>query len=138
MKPVNKTQPTDASVSQYLDSIEDQARRKDAKRLAKIATEMTGEKPVMWGTGIVGFGNHHYVYASGREGDTAAVGFAARKNALAIYGLKDGDESNELLERLGPHGSGKGCLYIKDLESVHTGVLKKMIKAAYANRANGD
>src|SRR3954454_13853977 len=115
MKPVNKTQPTDASVSQYLDAIEDQQRRKDAKRFVKIATEMTGEKPVMWGTGIVGFGNHHYVYASGREGDTAAVGFAARKNALAVYGLRDDDESIELLKQLGPHGSGKGCLYIKDL-----------------------
>ena len=134
MKPVNKTQPTDASVSQYLDSIEDQGRRKDAKRFAKIATEMTGEKPVMWGTGIVGFGSYHYVYASGREGDTAAVGFAARKNALAIYGLRDDPENLERLEQLGPHGSGKGCLYIKDLTEVHTGVLKKMIKTAHANR----
>ena len=134
MKPVNKTQPTDASVSQYLNAIEDEGRRKDAKRFAKIATEMTGEKPVMWGTGIVGFGSYHYVYASGREGDTAAVGFAARKNALAIYGLRDDEENIERLEQLGPHGSGKGCLYIKDLTEVHTGVLKKMIKTAYANR----
>ena len=109
MKPVNKTQPTDASVSQYLDSIEDEARRKDAKRLAKIATEVTGEKPVMWGTGIVGFGTVHYVYASGREGDTAAVGFAARKNALAIYGLKNAEENAELLEKLGPHGSARAA-----------------------------
>jgi hypothetical protein len=124
------------SVSQYLNAIEDEARRKDAKRLAKIATEVTGTKPVMWGTGIVGFGTLHYVYASGREGDTAAVGFAARKNALAIYGLQDADESAELLLKLGPHGSGKGCLYIKDLESVHTGVLKKLIKAAYARRTS--
>ena len=137
MKPENKTQPTEASVSQYLSAIEDEARRKDAKRLAKIATEVTGEKPVMWGTGIVGFGSYHYVYASGRAGDTAAVGFAARKNAIAIYGLQDHPENEELLEKLGPHGSGKGCLYIKDLESVHTGVLKKMIKVAYANRATG-
>jgi hypothetical protein len=134
MKPVNKTQPTEESVSKYLESIEDQARRKDAKRLAKIATEVTGVKPVMWGTGIVGFGSYHYVYASGREGDTAAVGFAARKNALAIYGLTDHEENEELLEKLGPHGSGKSCLYIKDLTEVHTGVLKKMIKTAYANR----
>jgi hypothetical protein len=134
MKPENKTQPTEASVKQYLDAIPDDARRKDAKRLAKIATEMTGQKPVMWGTGIVGFGSYHYVYASGREGDTAAVGFAARKNALAIYGLQDHEENVARLEELGPHGSGKGCLYIKDLESVHTGVLKKMIKTAYDNR----
>lgn len=89
----------------------------------------------MWGTGIVGFGIRHYVYASGREGETAAVGFAARRNALAIYGLKNADESPELLKELGPHGSGKGCLYIKDLESIHTGVLKKLIKAAYDFRA---
>lgn len=136
MKPENKTQPTEASVSQYLSAIEDERRRKDAKRLAKIATEVTGEKPVMWGTGIVGFGTLHYVYASGREGDTAAVGFAARKNALALYGLQNSDESADLLEKLGPHGTGKGCLYIKDLESVHTGVLKKLIKAAYDSRTS--
>jgi len=90
----------------------------------------------MWGTGIVGFGSLHYVYASGREGDTAAVGFAARKNALAIYGLSDAEESAELIEKLGPHGSGKGCLYINDLESIHTGVLKKLIKAAYISRTS--
>jgi hypothetical protein len=135
MKPENKTQPTDASVSQYLSAIEDEKRRKDAKRFVKLAKEVTGATPVMWGTGIVGFGSYHYVYASGREGDTAAVGFAARKNALAIYGLRDHEENLELLKELGPHGSGKGCLYIKDLESVHTGVLKKMVKTAYSKRA---
>lgn len=135
MKPVNRNQPTDESVSQYLKAIEDERRRKDAKRFAKIATEATGEKPVMWGTGIVGFGSLHYVYASGREGDTAAVGFAARKNALAVYGLQDHEENVALLEKLGPHGSGKGCIYIKDLESIHTGILKKMIKTAYDKRS---
>jgi hypothetical protein len=134
MKPVNKTQPTDASVSQYLSSIEDEARRKDAKRFAKLAAEETGAKPVMWGTGIVGFGSMHYVYASGREGDTAAVGFAARKNALAVYGLINLDENAGLLEKLGPHGTGKGCLYIKDLSEVHTGVLRKLVKKAYVAR----
>lgn len=134
MKPVNKTQPTEASVSQYLSSIEDEARRKDAKAFAKLAEKATGAKPVMWGTGIVGFGRVHYVYASGREGDTAAVGFAARKNALAVYGLKNYDESPELLEKLGPHGSGKGCLYIKKLAAINVGVLEKLIKTAYANR----
>ncbi len=136
MKPENKTQPTDASVSQYLRSIEDERRRKDAKRFAKLAEEATGATPVMWGTGIVGFGSHHYAYASGREGDTAAVGFAARKNALAIYGLRDHEENVKLLKRLGPHGSGKGCLYIKDFSAIDTAVLKEMIKAAYAARAD--
>lgn len=128
---MDRNQPTELSVSQYLKAIEDVPRRKDAKQFAKIAAEVTGEKPVMWGTGIVGFGNYHYVYASGREGDTAAVGFAARKNALAVYGLRDHDENLELLKQLGPHGSGKGCLYIKDLGAVNTAVLKKMIKTAY-------
>lgn len=135
MKPVNKTQPTDASVSQYLSAIEDEGRRKDAKRFVKLAKEVTGATPVMWGTGIVGFGSHHYVYASGREGDTAAVGFAARKNALAIYGLRDHEENLALLDQLGPHGSGKGCLYIKDFTAIHTGVLKKMVKIAFDARA---
>lgn len=136
MKTENKTQPTDASVRNYLNSIEDVERRKDAKAFSKLVAEVTGAKPVMWGTGIVGFGSLHYVYASGREGDTAAVGFAARKHALAIYGLKDHEESAGLLERLGPHGSGKGCLYIKDLSAVNTGVLKKLIKIAYAKRTS--
>lgn len=136
MKPENKTQPTDASVGQYLKSIEDEGRRKDAKRFVKLAEEVTGVKPVMWGTGIVGFGNHHYVYASGREGDTAAVGFAARKNALAVYGLINDEANVKLLKELGPHGTGKGCLYIKDFTEIHTGVLKKLVKAAYAARAD--
>lgn len=118
-------------MSQYLSAIKDERRRKDAKRFVKLAEEVTGVAPVMWGTGIVGFGTFHYTYASGREGDTAAVGFAARKNALAIYGLQDQEENRELLKALGPHGAGKGCLYIKDFTEIHTGVLKKMVKNAY-------
>jgi hypothetical protein len=135
MQPENKTQPTTASVKQYIDAIEDTERRKDAKRFNKLAQEVTGEKPVMWGTGIVGFGTHHYKYASGREGDIANIGFAARKNALVVYGVMDSEENVTKLAKLGPHGRGKGCLYIKDFTEIHTGVLKEMVSAAYKKRS---
>lgn len=135
MKPENKTQPTTASVKQYIDAIDDPERRKDAKRFNKMAQEVTGEKPVMWGTGIVGFGSYHYIYASGREGDAATIGFAARKNALVVYGLLDSEKNVAQLEKLGPHGRGKGCLYIKDFTKIHTGVLKSMVGVAYKERS---
>ncbi|MBJ7458060.1 MAG: DUF1801 domain-containing protein [Thermoleophilaceae bacterium] len=129
-----KTVPTKASVRQYLDSIEDSARRKDAKEFARLARAVTGAKPVMWGESIVGYGRHHYVYASGREGDTAAVGFSARKNALVVYGVINYDENIELLPKLGPHRQGKGCLYIKDLSQLDVTILQEMVDRAYAMR----
>lgn len=137
MKP-NKTQPNDTPLDQYYQKIEGDKQRADAKKLSQIITEVTGDKPVMWGTGIVGFGTRHYKYDSGRQGDTMKVGFAVRKKAITIYGLLMYDQNVEnikLAKQLGPHDHGKGCLYIKSLADIKIPILRQMIINAYASRA---
>lgn len=138
MKP-NKTQPTDESVEQYLGSIANQSRRDDARQLAALMSAVTNTKAVMWGPSIIGFGTYHYIYESGREGDTPAVGFSARAQALVIYGLfhYEGSGDNvELAQKLGTHSHGKGCLYINKLADIDRDVLSQMIKQAYERRNN--
>jgi hypothetical protein len=120
----------DPSVRGFLDTIASPRRRRDAERLVELMGRVTGERARLWGT-IVGFGQHHYRYASGREGDTAAVGFSPRKAATTIY-LVDGiDRYAEQLERLGPHTTGVSCLYVKDLDAVDLGVLETVVASSY-------
>ena len=132
----NRTQPTNQSVEDHLAGIEGEARRRDATALTRLMANATGCEPVMWGTSIVGFGTRHYVYDSGREGDTVVVGFAARKAALTIYGLfPDPHHANvALASRLGPHTHGKGCLYLKQLDGIDLVVLTTMVAAAYQTK----
>jgi hypothetical protein len=135
----NKTTPTDESVRAYIDRIENRQQRADAESLVAIMSAATGEPAVMWGTSIVGFGSHHYVYESGREGDTPTVAFSARKKALVLYGVAryavDESANEILLNDLGPHEMGKGCLYIASLQDVDTAVLKRMIVNAYSYKS---
>ena len=122
-----KTRPTDADVGAYLESVPDPRRRDEAKTVCRLMQEVTGEVPVMWGTGIVGFGNVRLRYASGRELDWPVVGFSPRKAATTVY-LTDGFEQREdLLARLGPHSTGKSCLYLKRLADVDLEVLRALI-----------
>jgi len=86
----------------------------------------------MWGSAIVGFGSYHYKYESGREGNSCATGFAARKTEIAIYLVAEGAHQTELFGRLGRHKMGKACLYIRRLSDVHTGVLEKLVKGSVA------
>src|SRR5690242_6885663 len=118
----NKTVATKASVAAYLAAIEDDTRRQDCKALATLMTKVTGEKPVMWGPSIVGFGSIHYVYDSGREGDMCLVGFSSRKGDISVYLMSNFDGKAELLKKLGKHKGSKGCLYIRRLEDVDTKV----------------
>jgi hypothetical protein len=118
-------------VRAYLDAVPATNRRRDAATLVEMMQRVTGEEPRMWGS-IVGFGQHHYRYKTGREGDVPAVSFAARKAASTIY-LADGVEAHaDLLDRLGPHSTGKGCLYVKDLEAVDTRVLEDILVRSFA------
>lgn len=128
---------TDATVQQHLDGIENPQKREDCQALAELMQGVTGEAPVMWGSGIVGFGKYHYKYASGREGDWMIVGFAARKAELSLYGLLDAGPDPQQLEKLGKHKTGKGCLYVKKLSDVDLDVLKDLIRAAYELRRDG-
>jgi hypothetical protein len=122
------THRTDASVEEFLDRVPDDRRREDARRLCAMVQEITGEPPVMWGTSIIGFGTYHYRYASGHEGDSALAGFSPRRQALVIY-LVGGfeDRHRRVLARLGPHKTGKGCLYIKRLDDVDHEALHELI-----------
>jgi Domain of unknown function (DU1801) len=128
----NKTKPTKLSVSAFIDAITDQSRRADAKALVKLLQKAAGEKPRMWGPSIIGFGSHHYVYDSGREGDMPVVAFSPRKAATVLYGLSD---SEALLPKLGKHTRGKGCLYIKKLADVDQKVLEAMVAKSVGGKA---
>lgn len=95
--------------------------------MAKLMGEITGEKPKMWGTAIVGFGNYHYKYASGREGDFLITGFSPRKQALTLYIMAGFSSYDSLMKKLGKYKTGKSCLYIKKLEDIDMKVLKQLI-----------
>jgi Domain of unknown function (DU1801) len=131
----NKTQPTTAGVGAFLETC-DEARRTDAKALARLMQKITGHKPAMWGPSIVGFDQYHYIYDSGREGDNLVVGFSPRKAANVLYGAIGFEGSEALLAKLGKHTTGKGCLYIKKLADVDLKVLETLLeKAVAATRA---
>lgn len=127
----NKTQVTGASADGFLAAVEHPVRRQDGQRLRVLMAELTGQEPEMWGPTIVGFGRVHYRYATGREGDTAAVGFSPRKASLSLYGLTNAPESAALLGRLGKHKAGAGCLYITRLADVDEAVLAELISLGY-------
>lgn len=127
----NKTQVTGASADDFIAAVEHPVRRQDGQRLRDLMAELTGQEPEMWGPTIVGFGRVHYRYASGREGDTAAVGFSPRKASLSLYGLTNAPESAALLSRLGKHKTGAGCLYITKLADVDEAVLAELISLGY-------
>ena len=129
----NKTRATDASVAAYLAAIDDPARRADCEALAALMQTVTRQPPAMWGTAIVGFGSYHYVYDSGREGDSCVVGFASRKADIAVYlkGLSEGQEA--LLARLGKHEADGGCLHLKKMADVDAEVLGKLVANAVAH-----
>jgi hypothetical protein len=126
-----KTTKNQASVEEFLAGVPDERRRLDAEAVCELMTEATGEPPVMWGSSIVGFGSYHYRYASGREGDWPAVGFSPRKQSLTIYVSEGFDAYRDLLGRLGPHSTGKSCLYIKRLSDVDADVLRSLVEGGF-------
>jgi hypothetical protein len=126
-----KTQPTDASVDAFLDAIDDPQRREDSRAVCRMMAEESGEEPRMWGDAIVGFGAYHYRYASGRESDWMAVGFAPRKGRLTLYLMDGFGGYEELLARLGKHSTGKSCLHVKRLSDVDLDVLREMVRRSY-------
>jgi hypothetical protein len=127
-----ETKENDASVEAFLDGIEDAARRADCRAVAELMREVTGEPPKMWGASIVGFGRYHYRYESGREGDWFVCGFSPRKQNLTLY-IMDGFTGYQgLMERLGQHKTGKSCLYVKRLDDLDLGVLRRLVEESVA------
>lgn len=129
----NKTQPTHTSVAEFLAQLDNEVRRADSEKLVALMQEESGEEPVLWGTAIVGFGQYHYRYQSGREGDFMRVGFSPRKDSLSIYIIPGFESYASLLARLGKHKLGRGCLYIKRLADVDLAVLKELVRQSLAD-----
>ena len=127
-----KTKLNDGSVKDFLNSVEEEQKRKDSFEILEIIKSVTGSDPKMWGDSIVGFGQYHYKYASGREGDWMKTGFSPRKQNLTIYLMCDLDENPELTNKLGKFKLGKGCLYIKKLDDIDRNVLIALIKESVA------
>jgi uncharacterized protein DUF1801 len=130
---------TGASVEGFLARVPDGQRREDARRLCAMMQQITGEPPAMWGSSIVGFGTYHYRYASGREGDSALASFSSRSQHLAIYLVGEFESRYQsVLARLGPHKTGKGCLYSKGLDDVDQDALRELISRSVRPRRGVD
>ena len=125
-----KTKETRASVDKFLKALKDENVIKDCNKIIEMMSSVTKAEPKMWGTSIIGFGNQHLKYASGRELDWLIIGFSPRKQNLVLYMLC-GLEEKSLLEKLGKHKRGKGCLYVKRLSDVDEKVLKQIMINTY-------
>lgn len=126
-----KTKPTKESVTKFLNSIEDQGRREDSLKVAKMLEDITGQKPRMWGTNIVGFGSYTYTNTTRKPAEWPLIGFSPRKQNLTLYMMPGFERYTELMEKLGSHSCGKSCLYLKRLDDVHQPTLKKLMREAY-------
>ena len=125
-----KTKPGSGDVAAFIEGIEDAGKRTDAQALIALMSEVSGEPPVLWGT-MVGFGQYHYRYETGHEGDSFLVGFAPRKAEFSIYLMgayfpEVAEKREALLARLGKHRMGKACLYVKRVSDVDVGVLREL------------
>jgi hypothetical protein len=127
----NKTKPTKGSVTAFLNKIKDQQVRDDCFVILEMMKKVSNFEPTMWGSAIVGFGTYHYVYESGREGDTILIGFSPRKQNISIYLMGGLTKVEDELAKLGKYSTGKGCLYIKSLSDVNAGVLKKIFAKSF-------
>lgn len=123
-----KTRQNEQSVEGFLNKVENEKKREDSFTVLELMKEVTGLEPKMWGDAIVGFGQCHYKYASGREGDMPLVGFSPRKQNLTLYVLSGAEGEDALLQKLGKHTIGKSCLYLKKLADVDQGTLRELIR----------
>lgn len=131
-----KTKKTEQSVEDFLNAIADEQTRQDCFAIVKLMQKATKAKPKMWGPAIVGFGDYHYKYESGRENDWFLVGFSPRKQNLSLYIMAGFERYDELMQKLGKHKTGKSCLYIKKLADVDQKVLKELIEQSVAHFAS--
>ncbi len=121
-----KTKATPVIVDQFIDAVADERQRDDAKKIAAMMERLSGHKPRMWGPSMIGFGQYHYQYASGHEGDMARIGFSPRKGQTVLY-ITDGyTKYADLMARLGKHKTGRSCLYIKRLSDIDEAVLEQL------------
>ena len=133
-----KTKPTGEDVKQFLNGISDAGRRQDCFTLLEQMRQITKTEPKLWASSMVGFGDRHYKYESGREGDTFLIGFSPRKQNLTLYGLLGIDQKEQLLLKLGKYKAGKGCLYIKQLGDIDLPTLRELIQQSFAHKVQTD
>ena len=122
-----KTKVNDASVTDFLNSVTDEQKRKDCFEILKLMGQAAKEDARMWGSSIVGFGSYHYKGASGREGDWMIIGFSPRKQNITLYIMPGVERYPALMQKLGKHTTGKSCVYIKRLSDVNVDVLKELL-----------
>lgn len=127
------------AVKAFLNSVADSERRRDAEALCNLMADLTSEPATMWGSSIIGFGRARYRYASGREGEAALACFSPRKRELVIYlaGYFGSEDASDLA-RLGPHRTGKGCLYVKRLADVSIDALRSLVERSIQVRRTSD
>lgn len=126
-----KTQKTAASAAEFIAAVDDEMRRADAKKIDKMFREITGEKPAMWGSAIIGYGKYTNTNTMG-QADWLKIGFSPRAANLVLYVLADFKERDALLKKLGKHKTGKSCLYINKLADVDESVLRDLIAKSWA------
>ena len=122
-----KTKPNNQNVDDFLKNVSDPAKRKNCLRVLDIMKQITQQEPKMWGDSMVGFGNYHYQYTSGREGNWFLTGFSPRKQSLTIYIMSGFDQFEHLMSQLGKYKNSKSCLYVKKLDDIDLGILKELI-----------
>ena len=125
----NKTQPTPFSPADFIETVEHPVRREDARTLLALMSRITGWEAKMWGPSMIGFGEYHYRYESGREGDFLRTGFSPRKTGMVVYILPGYEDYSDRLSRLGKHKLGKSCLYINKLADIDLSVLEELVRA---------
>ena len=125
-----KTFKTDVDVTQYVNSLTDEKKRTDSFKLIEIMSSVTGLEPYMWGPSIIGFGNYHYIYKSGHEGDAPIAAFSPRKSAISLYISSEFPEREDLLKQFGKYRSAVACIYIKKLDDINVSILKELISAS--------
>ena len=122
-----KTRPNNQNVDDFLQTVSDPAKREDCQSVLDIMKQITQQEPKMWGDSMVGFGNYHYQYTSGREGNWFLTGFSPRKQSLTIYIMSGFDQFDPLMSQLGKYKNSKSCLYVKKLDDIDLGILKELI-----------
>jgi hypothetical protein len=123
-----KTKKTEQSVKEFIETLQDAQKKKDCYTLVDMMEKTTKAKAKLWGSGIIGFGDRHLVYDSGRELDWFIMGFSPRKQNIALYITGAVEKQQALLEKLGKHKTGKGCLYIQQLADVDAKVLQNIMQ----------
>ncbi|NER15344.1 DUF1801 domain-containing protein [Leptobacterium flavescens] len=126
-----KTKPTDQNVTDFINAIPHETRRKDGFFILDMMKRITGLEPVIWGPSIIGFGSYHYKYDSGHEGDAPLIAFSPRKQHQVLYVLSNFKGQEELLKKLGKYKTGKVCLYVTRLENIDLEVLEEIVQKAW-------